>query len=222
MRQLYESVITFFQVRSLALLRYWGQRLLSLALLGFTTAGCTHSVRLRVPPKSASLAKRTRAYNNIKLTSDKGLIDNQPGTSWNYLVLENGIRVYAPADLLPVVPQQSVTARNIKSFYTNKTNHGITTATTTIAGIVGGGFLATLLTAGFISLGGAPSSALGPMYAISGTGTVVFGAGFIASLVLMNRYGEQMVTARRDIRFSYDRDLRKKLGLKKALKNLNP
>jgi len=84
----------------------------------FATTACASHVELRAPPASAPLQTRAEAYDQLKGLSYHettittfGTVGSGTSHSTDYLQLANGTRVYYPEDLLPIVADDSPTAK---------------------------------------------------------------------------------------------------------------
>jgi hypothetical protein len=80
--------------------------------------GCAEHLELRAPPASAPTSERVGAYNELRglsyhetTVTTVGTIGAATSHSTDYMQLANGGRVYYPEDLLPVVPEDSPSAR---------------------------------------------------------------------------------------------------------------
>ena len=87
-------------------------------LLLFCASACFPRVQLSAPPATAPVEDRQRAYQQLKPTGLGAISRVGAGESNNQLpfVLGQGIEVFHPADLLPVVLEQSITHSHIRLF----------------------------------------------------------------------------------------------------------
>jgi hypothetical protein len=175
------------------------------------TVACASHVDLRAPAASAPLDTRLAAYDELKglsyhetTVTTYGTIGSSTSHSTDYMQLANGTRVYYPEDLLPVVPDDSPSAKAATASESKReTAHMLTWGT--VASAVAGAALIVLpfTTASEGHVDGTPI--------LIGLGIAVFGGiGFgIASHFVAESAQDEAATAYE----TYDRGLQQKLNL---------
>ena len=185
-----------------------------LALLGLLlgATACTPRVQLSAPPASAPIEARQQAYQQLRpagVTQDIVVTSNRFSANASLvtrsLVLANGMEVFHPADLLPVVRQTSITTGHIMRWERKRRIGNILLGAGAGASILGVSLM-------IVDLVNDDGEVFGPLFI---TGGIIALVGAVVSLA--GRFVKAAAANHRRSAFqSYDSSLQERLQLQPA------
>ncbi len=193
---------------------------LLLAIAIVTTApacGYNRIVLPVVPSKTAVADERLKALKDLQIENQSGTTYKH-GTSWDFVILANGVRVEDPRDLLPAMEPGSPAATYVKSFE-EKYERSRTFEYITLGGLLGG--LAVMVSPFPAAVGSANPGDLQRIVVPVGIGAGIVMASLIP-LFISTYNGFNAEKDRRSAFMTYPKSLQSRLALDGELPSSNP